>query len=326
MTDRLTPVQPRCSPLMSVSDSSRATDPASAFASAPTQRSVQRVAKPSPRRHRWVEEEPEIPFELEVLYEDDGIIVVDKPHFLATTPRGMWYRQSALMRLRERFGEPDITPAHRLDRATAGIVLFVRKPRLRRTYQTLFEHHDVTKEYECLAPAAPIVRPRYGTIERLRRPAVFPLLRRSTIVKERGRLQAFEVPGRVNAQTWIDIAERGVESRERWPASQGPVPQGPAFGSASGFASGFALQGTRTACVRRYILRPRTGKTHQLRVHMNALGLPIVGDELYPRVVNPAYDDFSNPLQLVARSLSFVDPITGEERRFVSRIALDMPA
>lgn len=243
-------------------------------------------------RHRYVRQEPEIPFDLEVVHEDAGIVVIDKPHFLAMTPRGMWYRQSALMRLRERFGEPDITPAHRLDRATAGIVLFVRKPRLRRTYQTLFEHRDVDKRYECLAPSAPLVRPRYGTVTRLDPPAVFPLIRRSTIIKERGRLQAYERPGEVNAQTVIDLADT--------------------CGTATG--------------VRRYVLHPLTGKTHQLRVHMNALGLPIVGDELYPRIVNPRYDDFSHPLQLVARSLSFVDPITGETRRFVSRIPLAMPS
>jgi tRNA pseudouridine32 synthase/23S rRNA pseudouridine746 synthase len=224
------------------------------------------------RRHRWVGEEPAIPFELQVLYEDDGIIVVDKPHFLATTPRGMWYRQSALMRLRERFGEPDITPAHRLDRATAGIVLFVRKPRMRRTYQMLFQDRLVSKTYECLAPCAPIRRPRCGTVTPLEAPRVFPLMRRSTIVKRRGRLQAFELPGEVNAETLIEL-----------------------------------------------------GETHQLRVHMNALGLPIAGDDLYPVITNPAYDDFSHPLQLVARELSFTDPITHEPRTFRSRVPLSAP-
>ena len=73
-------------------------------------------------------EEPHIPFEYEVLYEDENIIVIDKPHFLATTPRGMWYRETALVRLCERYDEPNITPAHRLDRLTAGVVVFVRNP------------------------------------------------------------------------------------------------------------------------------------------------------------------------------------------------------
>lgn len=264
-------------------------------------------------RHRWVEEEPVIPFESDVIYEDDGLIVIDKPHFLATTPRGMWYRQTALIRLRERFGEPDITPAHRLDRATAGIVVFVRKPRMRRSYQMLFQHHEVDKIYECLAPNAPISRPRFGTIARLHAPAVFPLLRRSTIIKDRGRLQAYEQPGLVNAETLIDL--QSTQNRD--------VDQ--ALAEEQNCGRDAAVRSAPSA-YRRYILRPRTGKTHQLRVHMNSLGLPIAGDELYPRIVNPAYDDFSHPLQLVARSLSFIDPVHHVRRSFVSRIPLVMPA
>ena len=97
------------------------------------------------KRHRYVLEEPHIPFEYGVLYENDAIIVVDKPHFLATTPRGMWYRETALIRLREQYGEPDIVPAHRLDRLTAGIVVFVRKPELRGAYQMLFQNRKPSK-------------------------------------------------------------------------------------------------------------------------------------------------------------------------------------
>ena len=115
------------------------------------------------RPHRWVSEEPHIPFDIDVVYEDAGIIVIDKPHFLATTPRGMWYRQTALIRLREMFDEPDITPAHRLDRLTAGIVVFVRDPALRGAYQMMFQGRKVSKTYECLAPCRPTTRPRYGT-------------------------------------------------------------------------------------------------------------------------------------------------------------------
>ena len=105
-------------------------------------------------------EEPHIPFEYEVLYEDENIIVVDKPHFLATTPRGMWYRETALVRLCERYDEPNITPAHRLDRLTAGVVVFVRNPSARGAYQMLFQNRKTVKTYECLAPLAPTQRPR----------------------------------------------------------------------------------------------------------------------------------------------------------------------
>ncbi|WP_372445375.1 pseudouridine synthase [Bifidobacterium pluvialisilvae] len=238
-------------------------------------------------------DEPDIPFDFDVLYEDERIIVVDKPHFLPTTPRGMWYRSTALIRLRERLGEPQITPAHRLDRDTAGVVVFVREPSARGAYQMLFQEHRAVKVYECLAPARPVSRPCFGTIERLEPPRVFPLRRRSRIVKDRGILQAYEEPGAVNAETVVELGA-GVQGA-----------------------------GRRRCPVRAYVLHPRTGKTHQLRVHMNSLGLPIVGDPMYPRVIDRAYDDFSNPLRLVARSLEFTDPYTGERRRFVSRVMLD---
>lgn len=239
---------------------------------------------------------------MDVLYEDERIIVVDKPHFLATMPRGMWYRQTALIRLRERLEEPDITPAHRLDRMTAGVLVFVRDPACRGAYQMLFQNRLAVKVYECLAPCRPIVRPRYGTVTRIDPPRPFPLLRRSHIVKERGVLDAFETSGLVNAETLIERGEPvspflGV--KPCMPMAGGPRPS--------------------AVPVCRYTLRPHTGKTHQLRVHMNALGLPIVGDDFYPCIQARRYDDFSQPLQLVARVLRFTDPVTGQEREFVSR-------
>ncbi|MBW3095592.1 23S rRNA pseudouridylate synthase [Bifidobacterium sp. 64T4] len=250
-------------------------------------------------------EEPRIPFELGIVYEDERIIVVDKPHFLATTPRGMWYRETALIRLRERYDDPGIVPAHRLDRATAGIVVFVRDPASRGAYQMLFQNRQAVKTYECLAPLKPITRPKYGTIRELEAPRPFPLERRSRIAKQRGILQAYEEPGAVNAHTVIERV--------------GGMPRRASQGMESGGTVNAMRERMDTA---RYVLHPKTGKTHQLRVHMNSLGLPIVGDDLYPRVVDRPYDDFSTPLELVARELSFDDPITGEHRRFTSRIPL----
>ena len=254
-----------------------------------------------PKRHRYVVDEPHIPFDLDVVYEDAGIIVVDKPHFLATTPRGMWYRETALMRLREAYGDDAITPAHRLDRMTAGVVVFVREPSLRGAYQMLFQERRTEKTYECLAPCAPPARPRTGTVERLEPPRAFPLRRRSRIVKERGVLQAYEEPGTVNAETVIELGAPVVFAAPGSPNATNTTP------------------GTG---MRAYTLHPRTGKTHQLRVHMNSLGLPIAGDDFYPRVRQRAYDDFSEPLALVARRLAFDDPVTGERREFVSRVPL----
>lgn len=241
-----------------------------------------------PRPHRFVTEEPHIPFDLDVLYEDERLIVIDKPHFLATMPRGMWYRETALIRLREQYGEPDIIPAHRLDRMTAGVLVFVRDKSCRGAYQMLFQNKQAVKVYECLAPCKPISRPQFGTVAQLESPRPFPLLRRSHITKIRGIMTAYEEPGAVNAETIIE---------------RGPL-----------------VDSNQLVC--RYTLHPKTGKTHQLRVHMNSLGLPIVGDNYYPRIQNCPYDDFSQPLALVARTLTFTDPITGELREYTSRMPL----
>ncbi|WP_054717013.1 pseudouridine synthase [Rhodococcus sp. SMB37] len=212
--------------------------------------------------------ETRVPFEIDILYRDDNLLVVDKPHFLPTTPRGSWVAETALVRLRREFDLPELTPAHRLDRLTAGVLIFTVRREARRPYQMLFDTRMVEKEYEAVAPAAPHLR--------------FPLDVQSRIEKERGVLQAREVPGEANAVTRIDVHD---------------------------------VQGERAL----YRLLPTTGKTHQLRVHMNSAGIPIVGDPLYPRVYDVARDDYSSPLQLLARAIEFDDPITGRWTRFTSR-------
>lgn len=216
-----------------------------------------------------------VPFTLRVLHRDDDLLVVDKPHFLATAPRGSHVRETALVRLRREFALPDLSPAHRLDRLTAGVLIFTVRTEMRRPYQTLFASRRLHKRYEAIAGHLPDL--------------TLPQTRRSRIVKERGMLQAREVPGEPNAQTLVEVAEvRG----------------------------GFA----------RYRLTPTTGKTHQLRVHLNALGIPIAGDPLYPTVRGAAPDDFTDPLRLLARSVEFTDPRTGAVRRFESTRSLDWPA
>ncbi|MFF9032268.1 RluA family pseudouridine synthase [Streptomyces iakyrus] len=224
--------------------------------------------------HRDLPDEVPVPFPLEVVHRDEHIVVADKPHFLATTPRGSHVAETALARLRRELDLPALTAAHRLDRLTAGLVLFTVRPEERGAYQTLFRDRRVRKEYEAVAPYDPALP--------------LPRTVRSRIVKERGVLTAREVPGEPNAVSRVEL----VEHRDR-----------------PGEPGGLA----------RYRLTPATGQTHQLRVHMAALGLPILGDPLYPEVTAPVpAGDFRRPLQLLARSLEFTDPVTGEEHRFRS--------
>jgi tRNA pseudouridine32 synthase / 23S rRNA pseudouridine746 synthase len=213
--------------------------------------------------YRDLPDEVTVPFDIPVLYRDDDIVVVDKPHFLATMPRGSHVVQTALVRLRRELDLPELSPAHRLDRLTAGVLLFTARREVRGRYQTLFARGQVHKSYLAVAEGVP----------QRELPAVVV----SRIVKVRGVLQAYEAPGDPNAETLVQRVSD-----------------------------------------RLYELTPRTGRTHQLRVHMNALGAPIVNDPLYPVVKDVAAADFSAPLQLLAHALEFDDPITAQRRHFVS--------
>ncbi|MFD8263058.1 pseudouridine synthase [Streptomyces griseoluteus] len=220
--------------------------------------------------HRELPPEVPVPFPVEVVYRDEHIVVADKPHFLATTPRGSHVSETLLARLRHDLGLPELGAAHRLDRLTAGLVLFTVRPGERGAYQGLFRDRLVHKEYEAVARHDPELE--------------LPRTVRSRILKERGVLAAREVAGEPNAVTRVELDAR----RER---------------------DGLA----------RYRLLPATGQTHQLRVHLNSLGVPILGDPLYPEVAPvTAPGDFRRPLQLLARRLEFTDPLTGARHRFVS--------
>ncbi len=214
--------------------------------------------------YRELPDEVPVPFGIPVLHQDADIVVVDKPHFLATMPRGRHVAQTALVRLRRELGLPELSPAHRLDRLTAGVLLFTTRREVRGAYQTLFARGLVTKTYLARAAADPAL--------------LLPRVVRSRIVKRRGHLQAFCEPGVPNAETLVESISDGV-----------------------------------------YRLTPRTGRTHQLRVHMASLGLPIEGDSLYPNVIDVPPDDFSTPLRLLAQRIEFDDPRSGVRREFVSR-------
>ncbi|SFW21500.1 pseudouridine synthase [Luteibacter sp. UNCMF366Tsu5.1] len=215
---------------------------------------------------REVADEPRIPFEERIVHLDDDLVVADKPHFLPVMPAGRHVEETLLMRLVRRLGNPDLVALHRLDRGTAGLVMFSARPSSRDAYTRLFREREIAKTYEALAPPLPGV--------------AFPLLRESRIVKGEPFFRMSEAAGPANAITRIDVLERG---ERYW----------------------------------RYRLEPVTGRKHQLRVHMAALGAPILGDTVYPALrADPG--GFADPLRLLARALRFVDPLTGQDRHFCS--------
>ena len=221
---------------------------------------------------RRLAREPEIPFEEEILYQDEHILVADKPHFLPVIPSGLYLHQTLLNRLKKKTGLRHLSPIHRIDRDTAGLVIFCMQPNERAHYQNLFRDRAVTKVYEVIAPYS----------EELS--AKLPMMYQSRLEESEHFLQMREVAGEPNADTYIEL----IEVVKPWA---------------------------------KYRLTPGSGKKHQLRCHLNALGIAIKFDQIYP-VLTPyqEYDlDFSKPLQLLAKEITFVDPVTGENRSFVSR-------
>lgn len=219
------------------------------------------------RYFREVADEPVIPFVETILHHDAHLLVADKPHFLPTAPAGAFVRETLLARLVERTGNADLVPLHRLDRLTAGLVLFSTRPETRDAYQRLFRERRIEKAYEALAPALPDLR--------------FPLERHSRLQPGEPFFRMAEVPGEPNARTRIELIE-----------AHGPV--------------------------WRYRLVPESGRKHQLRVHMAALGAPILGDGFYPQLQDRPQGEGEPPLQLLAQALAFDDPLTGQRRSFRS--------
>lgn len=222
--------------------------------------------------YRELPPEERLPVEISILHQDENLLVVDKPHFLPTTPGGMYVAESALVRLRVALEIPDLIPMHRLDRMTAGVLLFSTNPETRGKYQVLFEKRRIEKEYEAVAP----VRPELA----------LPAVIRSRMIKSRTYLLAQEVPGEPNAETRVELLEE-------------------------------------TGGLGRYRLLPHTGKTHQLRVHMASLGIGILNDPFYPVLQEQGPDDYSKPLQLLARSVKFIDPLTKQPVQYRSELSLD---
>jgi tRNA pseudouridine32 synthase/23S rRNA pseudouridine746 synthase len=221
--------------------------------------------------YREVPDEAPIPFDEVVLHVDGDLLVTDKPHFLPVTPAGVHVHETLLGRLIRRTGNQALVPLHRIDRETAGLVVFSTNPHTRARYQALFRERRIEKHYEAIAPALPGVE--------------FPCTRCSRLAPGEPFFRMQEIEGPPNSETRIDVIARGDA---RW----------------------------------RYALTPITGRKHQLRVHMAAMGASITNDTIYPSLRHRATGDYSAPLQLLAKRLTFIDPLSGVERRFSSQFLL----
>ena len=225
------------------------------------------------RYFREVHDEPRIPFEARVVFADGHLVVADKPHFLPVAPAGRFVWETLLSRLKAELGNPAMVPLHRIDRETAGLVLFSANAETRAAYQILFQQRAIHKTYEAIAPPLPLLS--------------MPYVHRSHLQASDPFFRMCEGDGAPNSETRIDVIERSAHA---W----------------------------------RYALQPVTGRKHQLRVHMAALGAPILNDRMYPTLQSQAAQDFSRPLQLLAKALRFIDPLDGSAREFESRLALSL--
>ena len=218
-----------------------------------------------------------IPFQESIVFEDELLLVADKPHYLPVTPVGPYIQETLLVRLRRRTGIEQLSALHRLDLETAGLVMFTKQVSTRDTYASLFRKRLISKTYHAISQDSD----RYQ----------WPLTYSSYIESSNEFMKMQERSGAANAITQIQVLERD---------------------------RGHAL----------YQLQPQTGKKHQLRVHMNALGMPIYNDQIYPTMLAytaPEKRNYANPLQLLAKELRFIDPVTGMERHFESQLKLQWP-
>ncbi|MDI4508953.1 pseudouridine synthase [Moraxella osloensis] len=227
--------------------------------------------------YRQVENEPIIPFEPNILHLDGHLLVVDKPHFLPVTPSGRYVSQTLLAKLRnhpdlQQLAVNDISPLHRLDKDTAGVMLLSVNPSSRACYHALFADRHIHKTYHAIAPTRSDLCYPFHIHSRLERGEPFFLTKTTQ--------------GEPNAHTTIELIENN---------------------------GAFSL----------YRLTPVTGKKHQLRVHMASLGMPLLNDNFYPTVKTQGSSDFTKPLQLLAKSIAFIDPLTNELRDFNSNLSLN---
>ena len=217
--------------------------------------------------YRQVAHEMIVPFEHHVIFENDELMVVDKPHFLTVSPAGQYVQETLLTRLKQQSNNPHLSPLHRLDKDTAGLILVSKNPITRHLYHALFAQNTIKKTYHAIAPYCALNFPTTVNLH-----------------LERGELfYTMRVNHNKPANTRTDI--QLLDRQEDWA---------------------------------KYELTPITGKLHQLRVHLAYLGIPIKNDPFYPNVRHRQAGDFTTPLQLLAKYLSFKDPISGQQFEFAS--------
>lgn len=248
--------------------------------------------------YRSIRNEPKLPFKANVIFQDEFLVVVDKPHFMPVTPGGRYLQQSLLVQLKQQLNLPELSPMHRIDRETAGLVVFSVRAQDRNAYQELFRLRQVEKTYEAIA-----VAPETSHLN-----LKFPLVYRSMMEEDSQFFRMREVAanqlkseGEFNSETWIDCVEK--------------------FDSHTASAN---QSETQSISLARYLLKPLTGQRHQLRVHMSSLGLPLINDQFYPKVLKgiDAHNQFNAPLQLLAKTIAFKDPISGNSIEFQSQLHL----
>lgn len=223
--------------------------------------------------------EQPVPYDIPIVYEDADILVADKPPFMATMPRARHIVETATVKLRRSTGIDDLAPAHRLDRLTSGLLLFTKHREVRGAYQTLFARREVHKTYSAIADYAD-----FST----------PLTWQSRMEKTPGEIQGRIEEGEINAITTL-VGVVPLTGEEQKALEK--------------------IHGEQSALAR-YTLAPETGKTHQLRLHMWAAGVPILGDPVYPIIYPVDAEDMNIPMHLTAAGLEFIDPVSGKPREF----------
>ena len=198
-------------------------------------------------------DEPEAPDHFDVLYEDDVVLVVDKPPGLAVHPTATYHKHTLWWLLRERYGEPTPQLAHRLDRDTSGVLVCGRTPEAERSLKRAFEDRRVDKRYTAIV--------------------------RGEMPEDAGVMDASMAPAREGLHVLMEVRADGLDALTEYRVLER--------------AHGRTLVS----------LHPRTGRQHQLRVHLAALGYPIVGDKLYGPEGSAPFEEYIAAGMEISRDL-----------------------